>query len=579
MAEISKLKFPKSKEVNFLWRLPHCDSLMYFLLLSLVLRTAFIALIVVNRATRAIHIAIIKGFGGGPFACTCLEYAPTYKGRSCSGMRNRHRLCNPQKCPADAVSFRDAQCSHFNSKPYRGRLYKWKGFHLKAKECSLVCQSEKHRFYALMSLHAADGTACRPGSYDRCIGGRCQKVGCDGVIGSRLKDDLCGTCGGNNTECLLISKKYKKKHGIGYVTVDYIPRGSTSVRIVEERPSRNYLALETTFGENVINGGYTIERSGLHHKLNSIVEYKRIGQLEQIYIKGPISTDIKLMVLFQADISSIAYQFAEKNNANRALSRDRYIWKHDNTSKDAWSACSATCGRGLHHGKFDCADIFRNTFVDAKLCDKSEKPLFVKPCENLPPCQVKPVGHWVAGRWSTCSVSCVDGMKTRAVSCMDRKTNLKIKRELCKEKKPRTVRVCKRPKCPRETGIWVFGQWGHCSRSCGEGIRKRLVKCMNLAGKMLDRSQCDSERKPAMVNRCGSPCSKWIAGEWGENCSLVIGGDVSRSRQLQKCPSSCKEKQKRCVLCIHMHDFTPSKNCVASEKPLEERTCPLTLCS
>ena len=55
-------------------------------------------------------------------------------------------------------------------------------------------------------------------------------------------------------------------------------------------------------------------------------------------------------VLFQADSSSISLQYAEQNGANRALfkSRDRYIWKHDKTSTNAWSECSVTCGKGRY---------------------------------------------------------------------------------------------------------------------------------------------------------------------------------------------------------------------------------------
>lgn len=58
----------------------------------------------------------------------------------------------------------------------------------------------------------------------------------------------------------------------------------------------SYLALETTFGENVINGGYLIERPGIHQRMHSIVQYTRTGFSEQIFIKGPISADLKIMV-------------------------------------------------------------------------------------------------------------------------------------------------------------------------------------------------------------------------------------------------------------------------------------------
>ena len=57
------------------------------------------------------------------------------------------------------------------------------------------------------------------------------------------------------------------------------------------------LAIETTLGENILNTGYTIERPGSYNRLNTIVKYHRIGMLEKIHIAGPISKDIKVMVM------------------------------------------------------------------------------------------------------------------------------------------------------------------------------------------------------------------------------------------------------------------------------------------
>ena len=39
-----------------------------------------------------------------------------------------------------------------------------------------------------------------------------------------------------------------------------------------------------------------IDRPGLYFKLGGLIEYKKRGLLEGIWIKGPISDDIKIMV-------------------------------------------------------------------------------------------------------------------------------------------------------------------------------------------------------------------------------------------------------------------------------------------
>ena len=42
-----------------------------------------------------------------------------------------------------------------------------------------------------------------------------------------------------------------------------------------------------------------IERPGSYHRIGTIVEYQRLGMLEKIFIAGPISKDIKVMVMYQ----------------------------------------------------------------------------------------------------------------------------------------------------------------------------------------------------------------------------------------------------------------------------------------
>ena len=48
----------------------------------------------------------------------------------------------------------------------------------------------------------------------------------------------------------------------------------------------------------MLNSGYVIERPGSYHRLNTIVEYRRLEMLEKIFIRGPISDDIKVMVIY-----------------------------------------------------------------------------------------------------------------------------------------------------------------------------------------------------------------------------------------------------------------------------------------
>lgn len=55
----------------------------------------------------------------------CTNPRPSHGGKFCQGSARTLKLCNSQKCPLDSVGFRAAQCAEYNSKRFRGWLYKW----------------------------------------------------------------------------------------------------------------------------------------------------------------------------------------------------------------------------------------------------------------------------------------------------------------------------------------------------------------------------------------------------------------------------------------------------------------------
>ncbi|GCB79015.1 hypothetical protein scyTo_0020165, partial [Scyliorhinus torazame] len=56
--------------------------------------------------------------------------------QTCTGTSKRYQLCNIQECPANGRSFRDEQCSSFNSRVYNGRTYKWKPLYPGEERCT-----------------------------------------------------------------------------------------------------------------------------------------------------------------------------------------------------------------------------------------------------------------------------------------------------------------------------------------------------------------------------------------------------------------------------------------------------------
>lgn len=49
-----------------------------------------------------------------------------------------------------------------------------------------------------------DGTACdlKDGIKRICVNGECRPVGCDGFLGSDMREDKCRVCGGDGQDCL-----------------------------------------------------------------------------------------------------------------------------------------------------------------------------------------------------------------------------------------------------------------------------------------------------------------------------------------------------------------------------------------
>ena len=55
-----------------------------------------------------------------------------------------------------------------------------------------------------------------------------------------------------------------------------------------------------------------------------------------------------------------------------------------------------------------------------------------------------------------------------------------------------------------------------CSRGCGGGSRRRLVRCINMSGrKTVADEHCSAHQKPAEQQDCNTaPCQSWTTSAW-----------------------------------------------------------------
>ncbi|XP_022109098.1 A disintegrin and metalloproteinase with thrombospondin motifs 9-like isoform X2 [Acanthaster planci] len=176
---------------------------------------------------------------------------------------------------------------------------------------------------------------------------------------------------------------------------------------------------------------------------------------------------------------------------------------------DDWGACSVTCGQGTRQRAVSCYQ--RNQKVDITLCDLTMMLDTTRPCEMIE------CADWYQGEWGPCSVSCGNGEMQRRVSCSQGGRNVDAVN--CDQNSmPETVRGCQMPECP----TWQTGQWGQCSKTCGQGTMQRRVDCYQ-GSSIVGITQCDLTLMPASSRECEiGQCPVWRHGSWGP-CSVSCG--------------------------------------------------------
>ncbi|XP_064624818.1 A disintegrin and metalloproteinase with thrombospondin motifs 6-like [Lineus longissimus] len=492
----------------------------------------------------------------------CDNPRPRFGGKYCIGERKKYRLCNTEKCPTNTTSFRELQCSSYNSIEFRGTYYKWVpytgviGGHQKNRKnpCVLYCRARGFNFYTERSSKVVDGTKCYPGSKDVCINGHCQPVGCDSVLGSGAIEDKCGQCGGNGSSCQTVAGVYNKEVGMGvYSDIIEIPTGATNLRIEEIQKSRNYLALKSADGKFYVNGGWRIDWSTKTFEISGTVfNYARPGNKpEYLEAKGPLTKNVIASILGQEENKGISYTFNVPHEEGETTTPVivRFLWE-----LSPWSECSKSCAKGIEKRVSVCVRNDDRSVVSETYCNPDERPeARTKLCneQSCPP-------RWVLGKWSDCSVTCGKGQISRDVACMSQvddleQTKVAIKHCEKQEKKPKAIEVCQKRECPTK---WVTGKWRNCSADCGTGYKVRAVYCISDGARPIDVRYCTGKPKPRSKERCFiRHCRKpqWVTGKWTQ-CSVSCGDGY----------------QKRAVRC---QTYNSGRYCPYRSRPIGYKNC------
>ncbi|XP_057688046.1 A disintegrin and metalloproteinase with thrombospondin motifs 17 isoform X1 [Corythoichthys intestinalis] len=503
----------------------------------------------------------------------CDNPPPGPGGQPCQKASVEHKACEGPPCPKGTPGFRDLQCLSYD----RRAGGKKEGRVLTAvtddeKPCALFCSPAGRDLSVLMADRVMDGTPCGPYEADLCVNGRCRKIGCDGIIGSSSREDVCGVCNGDGRSCSVVRGDFNHTRGMGkkrtsfrplvgslhptarasgYVEAAVIPAGARRIKVVEDKPLHSFLALKDGGGRKSINSDWKIELPGEFQVAGTTVRYVRRGLWEKMSARGPTDTPLHLMVLLFHDQSyGIHYEYTLSLNASRDDERKRddplYIWTHS-----GWDACSAHCGGGERRTTVSCA----------RLADKSREPAEDGFCgaETRPPpqvgtCNPQPCAHrWLTGEWDACSATCGEGTQRRRVTCaLERRNGSLTPAEdagRCPGPPPPPLRACEGRLC---LGVWEASEWSQCSEGCGTGVRTRTVTCGNAAG------LCDPPARPAGREACRdhSRCYEWKTGQWS------------------RCSSSCgRGLQSRVVQCMHKVTGRHGDGCPPDPRPPAYRHC------
>ncbi|XP_068167393.1 ADAMTS-like protein 2 isoform X2 [Antennarius striatus] len=240
---------------------------------------------------------------------------------TCTGTAKKYHLCNAKECPAAGRSFREEQCWSFNSQLYNGRNYHWKSLypddyvHISSNPCDLHCTTTDGQRQLMVT--ARDGTSCKYSSYRGvCVDGKCEPIGCDGVLFSSNTLDKCGICQGDGSSCSRVNGNFRRGAStLGYSFITQIPEGSWDIQIIERKKSADVLAVTDQAGNFFFNGAYKLDSPQNFHVAGTIFKYRRPMDvyetgIEYIVAKGPIDQAINILVWNQnGRIPYITYEY------------------------------------------------------------------------------------------------------------------------------------------------------------------------------------------------------------------------------------------------------------------------------
>ncbi|KAM4714553.1 ADAMTS-like protein 1 isoform 1-T1 [Anableps anableps] len=521
--------------------------------------------------------------------------------RTCEGQNIKYRTCSNVDCPPDAGDFRAQQCSAHADVRYQGQFHDWLPVNNDPENpCSLKCKAKGSGVVVELAPKVLDGTRCYTESFDMCISGICQIVGCDHELGSTAKEDNCGICNGDGSSCRLVRGHYKSQHTSGKTedTVVIIPYQSRHVRLVLKGPDHLYVEGKTLLGDKT---ELMLDQSGQYYLENTTLDFQKLSDKEILRMAGPLGADFTIKIQFTSGADSVIQYIYYQPIIHRWRETDFF-------------PCSVTCGGGYQLTSAECYDLRTGRVVVDQYCHYY--PENVKPKPKLQECNMEPcldsdgykeimpydlyhpLPRWESSPWTACSTSCGGGIQSRSVTCVeeDMQGNITPTEEWKCLYSPKTaiLQPCNTFSCP----TWVAQEWSPCTVTCGQGLRYRVVLCIDHRG--IHAGGCNPTTKPHIKEEClvAVPCYKSIdtlpieAKPVWQKQAIELEEEVTVTEEptfipgpWQACSRTCGAgTQRRMVKCQVLLSFSqtvadlPDDAC-EGEKPILVQPCYRKPCS
>ncbi|RMC19293.1 hypothetical protein DUI87_03900 [Hirundo rustica rustica] len=248
---------------------------------------------------------------------------------------------------------------------------------------------------------------------------------------------------------------------------------------------------------------------------NSSIDFQKFPDKEILRISGPLTADFTIKIHYAgAADSSVQFIFYQP-----IIHR----WRETD-----FFPCSASCGGGYQLTSAECFDLRSNRVVADQYCHYYPENIKPKPklqsvililvwqvknvlwpCMKVSPHQPQRIPNgWESTPWTACSSSCGGGIQSRSVSCVEEDIQGHISpveewKCMYTPKMP-VVQPCNIFDCPK----WLAQEWSPCTVTCGQGLRYRVVLCIDHRG--MHTGGCSTKTKPHIKEECvvPTPCYK-----------------------------------------------------------------------